>query len=103
MGVAGASAGGAPVLVAGVAGLLAGSLSMALGEWLSVQSARELYGDPQILAALEQAGCELDDARKIGWLAGRNRAAHLAGWLPLGGPLQLCKLGLVLEVKQSKR
>jgi VIT1/CCC1 family predicted Fe2+/Mn2+ transporter len=43
MGVAGASAGGAPVLVAGIAGLLAGSLSMALGEWLSVQSARELY------------------------------------------------------------
>ncbi|MER3438054.1 MAG: rubrerythrin family protein, partial [Chloroflexota bacterium] len=27
----------------GLAGLLAGSLSMALGEWLSVQSARELY------------------------------------------------------------
>ena len=43
MGVAGASSGGAPVLVAGLAGLLAGSLSMALGEWLSVQSARELY------------------------------------------------------------
>ena len=43
MGVAGASAGGAPVLVAWLAGLLAGSLSMALGEWLSVQSARELY------------------------------------------------------------
>jgi VIT1/CCC1 family predicted Fe2+/Mn2+ transporter len=43
MGVAGASAGGAPVLVAGLAGLMAGSLSMALGEWLSVQSARELY------------------------------------------------------------
>ena len=43
LGVAGASAGGAPVLVAGLAGLLAGSLSMALGEWLSVQSARELY------------------------------------------------------------
>ena len=43
MGVAGASGGGGAVLVAGVAGLLAGSLSMALGEWLSVQSARELY------------------------------------------------------------
>jgi VIT1/CCC1 family predicted Fe2+/Mn2+ transporter len=43
MGVAGASSAGAPVLVAGLAGLLAGSLSMALGEWLSVQSARELY------------------------------------------------------------
>ena len=43
MGVAGASGGGGAVLVAGFAGLLAGSLSMALGEWLSVQSARELY------------------------------------------------------------
>ena len=36
MGVAGASVGREPVLIAGVAGLLAGSLSMALGEWLSV-------------------------------------------------------------------
>src|SRR5664279_4661438 len=43
MGVAGASAGGRAVLVAGFAGLLAGALSMAIGEWLSVQSARELY------------------------------------------------------------
>jgi VIT1/CCC1 family predicted Fe2+/Mn2+ transporter len=31
------------VLIAGVAGLLAGAISMALGEWLSVQSSRELY------------------------------------------------------------
>ena len=45
MGVAGASAGGEPVVVAGIAGLLAGSLSMALGEWLSVQSSRELYAN----------------------------------------------------------
>jgi vacuolar iron transporter family protein len=43
MGVAGATSGGQAVLVAGVAGLLAGALSMAIGEWLSVQSARELY------------------------------------------------------------
>jgi VIT1/CCC1 family predicted Fe2+/Mn2+ transporter len=43
MGVAGASGGGRAVLVAGFAGLLAGALSMAIGEWLSVQSARELY------------------------------------------------------------
>jgi vacuolar iron transporter family protein len=43
MGVAGASGGGHAVLVAGFAGLLAGALSMAIGEWLSVQSARELY------------------------------------------------------------
>lgn len=43
MGVAGAATSGAPVIIAGMAGLLAGSFSMALGEWLSVQSARELY------------------------------------------------------------
>jgi VIT1/CCC1 family predicted Fe2+/Mn2+ transporter len=47
MGVAGAAAttaaSGNPVLVAGMAGMLAGALSMAIGEWLSVQSARELY------------------------------------------------------------
>ncbi len=43
MGVAGATLGGKEVLVAGIAGLLAGAISMALGEWLSVQSSRELY------------------------------------------------------------
>ena len=43
MGVAGASGGGHAVLIAGFAGMLAGALSMAIGEWLSVQSARELY------------------------------------------------------------
>jgi VIT1/CCC1 family predicted Fe2+/Mn2+ transporter len=43
MGVAGASSNNKAVLVAGLAGLLAGSCSMALGEWLSVQSSRELF------------------------------------------------------------
>jgi len=43
MGVAGAGGDGHAIAIAGLAGLLAGSLSMALGEWLSVQSARELY------------------------------------------------------------
>ncbi len=43
MGVAGASSGGHAVLIAGLAGMLAGALSMAIGEWLSVQSARELF------------------------------------------------------------
>jgi vacuolar iron transporter family protein len=43
MGVAGASQGGHAVLIAGMAGMLAGALSMAIGEWLSVQSARELF------------------------------------------------------------
>lgn len=43
MGVAGASLQPHQILLTGLAGLLAGALSMAIGEWLSVQSARELY------------------------------------------------------------
>ena len=42
MGVAGASSGEAAPLIAGLAGLLAGACSMALGEWISVTSSREL-------------------------------------------------------------
>lgn len=42
MGVAGAALANRAILVTGFAGLLAGSISMALGEWLSVQSSREL-------------------------------------------------------------
>jgi len=43
MGVAGASMPGRSVLITGIAGLLAGGASMAIGEWLSVQSSREMY------------------------------------------------------------
>ena len=43
MGVAGASLASSTILITGLAGLLAGAGSMALGEWLSVQSSRELY------------------------------------------------------------
>lgn len=43
MGVAGANLNRHDVFIAGMAGLLAGAGSMALGEWLSVQSSRELY------------------------------------------------------------
>jgi VIT1/CCC1 family predicted Fe2+/Mn2+ transporter len=43
MGVAGAAVSSQTILITGIAGLLAGSTSMALGEWLSVQSSRELY------------------------------------------------------------
>jgi VIT1/CCC1 family predicted Fe2+/Mn2+ transporter len=43
MGVAGAQFGSEPILITGLAGLLAGSCSMAMGEWISVQSSRELY------------------------------------------------------------
>lgn len=43
MGIAGATSGQSEILLAGIAGLLAGALSMALGEWISVKSSQELY------------------------------------------------------------
>lgn len=43
MGIAGATNGQKEVLLTGIAGLLAGALSMALGEWISVKSSLELY------------------------------------------------------------
>ncbi len=43
MGIAGATQYQQGVLLTGVAGLLAGALSMALGEWISVKSSQELY------------------------------------------------------------
>lgn len=43
MGVAGAGLSSRTLLITGVAGLLAGAFSMAMGEWISVQSSRELH------------------------------------------------------------
>jgi VIT1/CCC1 family predicted Fe2+/Mn2+ transporter len=52
-GVAGANPGNDTVILAGVAGLLAGAFSMALGEWISVMSAREA-AEAQIAAEREE-------------------------------------------------
>jgi VIT1/CCC1 family predicted Fe2+/Mn2+ transporter len=57
MGVAGAAVDGRTILLTGMAGLVAGACSMAMGEWLSVSSARELA---QKQIATEAA--ELDQA-----------------------------------------
>lgn len=57
MGVAGATATERTILLTGLAGLVAGACSMAMGEWLSVASSRELY-EKQIAteaAELEQS------------------------------------------------
>ncbi|HEY1750631.1 MAG TPA: VIT1/CCC1 transporter family protein [Caulobacteraceae bacterium] len=43
MGVAGAAVAGRTILLTGLAGLVAGACSMAMGEWLSVNSAREMH------------------------------------------------------------
>jgi VIT1/CCC1 family predicted Fe2+/Mn2+ transporter len=66
MGVAGANLPGHEVLIAGVAGLLAGAGSMALGEWLSVQSSRELY---QNQIKIEKAELEQNPAEEQAELA----------------------------------
>lgn len=57
MGVAGAQVSADTVLVTGLAGLLAGAGSMAMGEWVSVQSARELAAHQ-----LEIEAAEIDEA-----------------------------------------
>lgn len=53
MGIAGATNGQKEVLLTGIAGLLAGALSMALGEWISVKSSQELY-ENQMQLELEE-------------------------------------------------
>jgi VIT1/CCC1 family predicted Fe2+/Mn2+ transporter len=53
MGVAGASLSADTILITGIAGLLAGAGSMALGEWISVQSSRELFARQIAIEAAE--------------------------------------------------
>jgi VIT1/CCC1 family predicted Fe2+/Mn2+ transporter len=82
LGVAGAGVGGGYVLTAGAAGLLAGALSMAAGEYVSVRSQREMYEyqmalereelreypeeEAEELALIYQArGVELEQARAV--------------------------------------
>ena len=72
MGVAGASSGqGSFVLLAGIAGLLAGAFSMAAGEYISMQSQRELF-ERQI--ALERAELEAMPEEEQAELASVYRA-----------------------------
>lgn len=63
MGVAGASSSRTAVVVAGLSGLLAGAFSMALGEWVSVQSSRELY-ERQIAVEAEEIATIPDEERE---------------------------------------
>jgi len=55
MAVAGAHMASRNILITGIAGLLAGASSMAMGEWLSVQSSRELYQHEMATEAEELA------------------------------------------------
>jgi VIT1/CCC1 family predicted Fe2+/Mn2+ transporter len=53
MGVAGADTSNRIILLTGLAGLVAGACSMAMGEWLSVNSSRELYQKQIATEAME--------------------------------------------------
>jgi VIT1/CCC1 family predicted Fe2+/Mn2+ transporter len=86
MGVAGAQLAAGQVLLTGLAGLLAGATSMALGEWISVQSSRELYEkqlrteQEEIATAPEEEAEELTliyQARGLPETAARQLAAQL--------------------------
>lgn len=63
MGVAGATTGQEGVLLTGIAGLLAGALSMAMGEWISVKSSQELY-ENQMAIEMEELETNPEGERK---------------------------------------
>ncbi|MFL9912851.1 VIT1/CCC1 transporter family protein [Paraburkholderia sp. RL17-337-BIB-A] len=82
MGVAGAGAGNKAILLTGLAGLIAGACSMALGEWLSVTNARELAGtqiareadelenspeaeEHELILIYRAKGLDADEARRV--------------------------------------
>jgi VIT1/CCC1 family predicted Fe2+/Mn2+ transporter len=65
MGIAGATADDHLVLLSGVAGLLAGALSMAAGEFVSVRSQRELYEHQIALERQELAEYPDEEAEEL--------------------------------------
>jgi VIT1/CCC1 family predicted Fe2+/Mn2+ transporter len=65
MGVAGAGLAGSTILITGVAGLLAGACSMAMGEWVSVTSSRELYLRELAVERAEIAGHPADEHAEL--------------------------------------
>jgi VIT1/CCC1 family predicted Fe2+/Mn2+ transporter len=65
MGVAGASLPNRAILIGGLAGLLAGASSMALGEWISVKSSHELYERQIAVEAAEIAEIPQEEAQEL--------------------------------------
>jgi VIT1/CCC1 family predicted Fe2+/Mn2+ transporter len=93
-GVAGASLAARTILITGLAGLTAGSCAMAMGEWISVQTSRELYqrelrveaeelqqfpGDEtaELTALYESRGLEPAGARQLAESVMANRSVAL--------------------------
>ena len=64
MGVAGGTSNNSIVLLAGIAGLVAGAFSMASGEWISIRSQRELYENELRIEQEELRGVPGGGARR---------------------------------------
>jgi VIT1/CCC1 family predicted Fe2+/Mn2+ transporter len=75
VGVAGATVERGPILTAGIAGLVAGAVSMALGEYVSVSSQRDTE---KALLAKERAELEEYPEEELAELAGMYRAKGLS-------------------------
>jgi VIT1/CCC1 family predicted Fe2+/Mn2+ transporter len=84
MGVAGAALSEKSILVTGIAGMLAGAFSMALGEWLSVQSARELFEHQISIEKRELAGNPAEEEQELALI-------YQAKGMPPESALQLAK------------
>ena len=69
--------GAAPILLTGLAGLVAGSCSMAMGEWLSVNSSREL--------SQRQIDTEAEELEQAPEEEKEELVADLPGQGPAGG------------------
>ena len=65
MGVAGAGLESRVILITGLAGLLAGACSMAMGEWISVQSSRELFQRELAVERAEIAAFPAEEHREL--------------------------------------
>ncbi|ESU27200.1 hypothetical protein FLJC2902T_21740 [Flavobacterium limnosediminis JC2902] len=68
MGVAGAAVSNNTILLTGSAGLLAGAISMALGEWLSVQSSKELFENQIVLETQELEASPEEEKKELALL-----------------------------------
>lgn len=84
MGIAGASTNQEGVLLAGVAGLLAGSLSMAMGEWISVKSSQELYENQMQLEMDELVTNPEGEAKELALI-------YVAKGIPIGQAQQIAE------------
>ncbi len=83
MGVSGASAASGIVLITGAAGLLAGALSMAAGEYVSVRSQREMYEHQIALEKAEIAEYPDEEAEELALI-------YAARGMPLEQAREVC-------------